>query len=185
MPMVRLITRLMAIPCFLLAPVLYLLVAHQARVECDRTADKCVLEETRPLRNPQVQTIALADVLDAGCQLSSWIESPQSATVLKQGRRPFNPGEAGVWQILGDNNDPNPTFRLVLYTRGGIVRVQHHFVKECPNRDAVTQVLNGHAAHGELQVGQWSDAWLVSSVPAVFGLALLMWAPYIGKPRAA
>ena len=83
---VRLLLRLMALGCFLLAAAVYLLVAHHAHLTCDRATDKCVLEETRPLRDPRVQTLPLSDVLDASCQSDEWMASPQATTILKQAR---------------------------------------------------------------------------------------------------
>ena len=73
---VRLLLRLMAVGCFLIAPVFYLLLAHHNHLTCDRAAGSCVLEEKRPLRDPHVQTFAIADVLDAavvrGLVLAGW-----------------------------------------------------------------------------------------------------------------
>ena len=118
----RLLLRLIAVGCFLIAPALYLLVAHHAHLTCDRAAGTCVLEETRPLRAVRVQTVPLADVLDAGCQSEDWMESPQAATILKNARRPFNAGASGVWETVGGGVQI-PKYRVVLLTHGGIIPV--------------------------------------------------------------
>jgi hypothetical protein len=97
----RLLLRLIAIGCFLIAPALYLLVAHHAHLTCDGAAGTCVLEETRPLRAARVQTVPISDVLDAGCQADEWLVSPQASTILKNAHRPFNAGASGVWMTVG------------------------------------------------------------------------------------
>ena len=181
---VRLLLRLMALGCFLLAPALYLLVAHHAHLNCDRAADKCVLEETRPLRDVRVQTFPLSDVLDAGCQSDEWMASPQASTILKQARRPFNPGESGLWVSVGSSGRI-PKYRVVLLTRSGIIPVTPHFVRECAERDAITAVLDRRAAHGELDLGRWSEGLAATLLPAGMGVALLVWAGRVGKRRAA
>jgi hypothetical protein len=179
----RLLMRLMALGCFLVAAALYLLVAHHARVTCDRAAAQCVLTETRPLRDARVQTFPLADVLDATCQFDEWMASPQAATILKQAHRPFNAGESRLW--VDTSGGPTiPKYRVVLLTRSGIIPVTPHFVRDCAEHDAINAVLDGRAAHGELDLGRWRDALLVTLLPAGMGLALLAWAPHVGKPRA-
>jgi hypothetical protein len=179
----RLLLRLMAVGCFLLAPALYLLVAHHAHLACDRATGKCVLEETRPLRDARVQTWPLSDVLDAGCQSDEWMASPQASTILKQARRPFNAGQSGLWVDVG-GGVTIPKYRVVLLTRSGIVPVTPHFVRDCAARDAITDVLDGRAAHGELDLGRVSETLAVTLLPAGMGLALLVWAGHVGKPRA-
>jgi hypothetical protein len=179
---VRLLLRLMALGCFLLALAVYLLVAHHAHLTCDRATDKCVLEETRPLRDARVQTLPLSDVLDASCQSDEWIASPQASTILKQARRPFNPGESGLWVSVGSSGRV-PKYRVVLLTRSGIIPVTPHFVRDCAERDAITDVLDGRAAHGELDLGRWSESLAVTVLPAGMGLALLVFAGRVGKRR--
>jgi hypothetical protein len=179
----RPLLRLMALGCFLIAPALYLLVAHHAHLTCDRAAGTCVLEETRPLRAVRVQTVPLADVLDAGCQADEWLASPQASTILKSARRPFNAGESGIWTTVGGGN-PIPKYRVVLLTRSGIIPVTPHFVRDCANRDAITDVLDGRAAHGELDLGRWQEALAATVLPAGMGLALLVWAGRVGKRPA-
>jgi hypothetical protein len=181
--MLKLILRLMALGCFLIAPALYLLVAHHAHLTCDRAAGTCVLEETRPLRAARVQTVHIGDVLDAGCQADEWHVSPQAATILKNARRPFNAGNAGVWETVGGGN-PVPKYRVVLLTRGGIIPVTPSFVRDCANRDTIIDVLDGRAAHGELDLGRWQETLAVTALPAGMGVALLLWAGSVGKRRA-
>ena len=179
----RLLLRLMALGCFLIAPALYLLVAHHAHLVCDRTAATCVLEETRPLRAAQVQTVPIADVLDAGCQADEWLVSPKAAAILKTAHRPFNAGNAGVWETVGGGS-PVPKYRVVLVTRNGIIPVTPSYVRDCANRDAIIDVLDGRAAHGELDLGRWQDTLAVTLLPAGLGLALFAWSGSVGKRRA-
>jgi hypothetical protein len=179
---VRLLLRLMALGCFLVAAALYLLVAHHAHLTCDRAAATCVLEETRPLRDVRVQTFPLSDVLDAGCQSAEWTASPQASTILKQARRPFNAGESGLWMSVG-STEGIPKYRVVLLTRSGIIPVTPHFVRDCAERDAITAVLDGRAAHGELDLGRWRDGLAVTLLPAGMGLALLVWAGRVTRSR--
>jgi hypothetical protein len=179
----RLLLRLVALGCFLIAPVLYLLVAHHAHLSCDRAAETCVLEETRPLRAPRVQTVPIADVLDAGCQADEWLVSAQAPTILKNARRPFNAGAAGVWETVGGGN-PIPKYRVVLVTRSGIIPVTPSFVRDCANRDAIIDVLDRRAAHGELDLGTGWQILAVPVLPAGMGLALLVWAGRVGKRPA-
>ena len=176
----RLLLRLMALGCFLIAPALYLLVAHHAHLACDRAAGTCVLTETRPLRAARVQTVPISDVLDAGCQADEWLVSAQAPTILKNARRPFNAGSSGIWTTVGGGNQ-TPKYRVVLLTRGGIIPVTPHFVRDCANRDAITDVLDGRAAHGELDLGRWQETLAVIVLPVGMGLALLVWAGRVGK----
>src|SRR5215831_18138982 len=183
MAMVRLLLRLMALGCFVLTPGFYLLLQKHVHLTCDRGSGKCVLEERRPLRDPAIQTFLLPDVIDAACQNKDWAPSPEAATILKSARRPFNPGEAGVWHKVGETSgEEHPSFRVVLLTHGGIVPVSPHYDKDC-KPEAITAVLSGHSAHGEMDEGKWWDGLAAAVLPAGTGLALLVWSFRIGKPR--
>ena len=179
----RLLLRLVALGCFLVAPALYLLVAHHAHLSCDRAAGTCVLEETRPLRAARVQTVPISDVLDAGCQADEWLVSPKASTILKMPaarstlERPASgrPWGAAIWF---------PEYRVVLLTRSGIIPVTPSFVRDCANRDAIIDVLDGRAAHGELDLGTGWQALAVPVLPVGMGLALFVWAGRVGKRPA-
>jgi hypothetical protein len=181
--MLKLILRLLALGCLLIAPLLYLLVAHHAHLVCDRAAATCVLEETRPLRAVQVQIVQLPDVLDAGCQADEWHVSPKAPEILKNGRRPFNAGNAGVWETIGGGNEV-PKYRVVLLTKTGIIPVTPSFVRDCANRDAIIDVLDGRSAHGELDLGRWQETLTVTVLPVGLGVALFLWSGSAGKRRA-
>jgi hypothetical protein len=167
----RWLLRLAGLFCFLVAGAVYLLLAHHADLTCDRAAGRCVLTETRPLRAVRVQTFPLPEVLDVVCQSSEWTPSSKSAEILKQARRPFDAGHAGVWESIG-GHDEKPKFRVVLLTQGGVVPVTPHFVGDCAPRDAVTDVLDGRTTRGELSVGRWRDFAAATVLPIGFGLAL-------------
>jgi hypothetical protein len=180
---VRLLLRLMAVGCFLIAPVFYLLLAHDNHLTCDRATGSCVLEEKRPLRDPHVQTFAIADVLDANCQSDAWMASPQAAAILKQARRPFNASQSGIW-VSGPSGEDIPRFRPVLLTRGGIFPVTPDYAKDCMERGAITDVLEGRSTHGEMDLGRGWGGLVAMLLPVGTGIALLAWAGRLGKGPA-
>jgi hypothetical protein len=73
---------------------------------------------------------------------------------------------------------------VVLLTRNGIIPVTPSFVRDCANRDAIIDVLDRRAAHGELDLGTGWQALAVPVLPAGMGLALLVWAGRVGKSPA-
>jgi hypothetical protein len=58
------------------------------------------------------------------------------------------------------------------------------FVRDCANRDAIIDVLDRRAAHGELDLGTGWQVLAVPVLPAGMGLALLVWAGRVGKRPA-
>jgi len=177
---VRLLMRLMALGCFLIAPVFYLLLSHHNHLACDRAAGTCVLEETRPLRDARVRTFPLSEVLDAGCQSDETMPSPKASEILKNARRPFNGGAAGLW-VTGASGAETPSYRPVLLTRSGIFPVTPDFAKDCADRGAIIDVLDGRAPHGEMDMGRWWHGVAAMLLPVGTGLALLAWAARLGQ----